>query len=85
MKLNFEGLEMEKWNVPTDIVQIVDEKNGVICLATMFSQEDPSVALKFFGWTVTNCMLSLGGRTKRAMFYILITKTLAVNMIFTIF
>ena len=49
MKLNFEGLEMEKWNVPTDIVQIVDEKNGAICLASMFTQEDLSVALKFFG------------------------------------
>ena len=26
MELNFEGLEMQKWNVPTEIVQIVDEK-----------------------------------------------------------
>ena len=49
MKLNCEGLEMEKWNAPTDIVQIVDEKNGVICLATMFTQEDLSIALTFFG------------------------------------
>ena len=49
MKLNCEGLEMEKWNAPTDIVQIVDEKNGAICLASMFTQEDLSVAHNFFG------------------------------------
>ena len=28
MKLNFEGLQMEKWNIPTGIVQILDEKMG---------------------------------------------------------
>ena len=30
-ELNFEGLEMQKWNIPTDRAQRVDEKNGVIC------------------------------------------------------
>ena len=28
MELNFEGLEMPKWNVPTDRVQAVDKKWG---------------------------------------------------------
>ena len=28
MELNFESLEMQKWNVPTDRVQTVDEKMG---------------------------------------------------------
>ena len=28
MELNFEGLEMQKSNVPTDRVQTVDEKMG---------------------------------------------------------
>ena len=28
MELNFDGLEMQKWNIPMDIVQSVDEKNG---------------------------------------------------------
>ena len=26
--LNFEGLKIQKWNVPTDIIQTVDEKMG---------------------------------------------------------
>ena len=32
MELNFEGLEMQKWNIPTDRAQRWDGKNGVICL-----------------------------------------------------
>ena len=28
MKLNFEGLEMQKWNIRTDGAQKVDEKMG---------------------------------------------------------
>ena len=27
MELNFEGLEMQKWNIPKDKAQRVDEKN----------------------------------------------------------
>ena len=37
MELNFEGLEMQKWNIPTDRVQREDEKNGVIFLVIMFT------------------------------------------------
>ena len=37
MELNFEGLEMQKWNIPTDIIQRVDEKDGVICLVIIFT------------------------------------------------
>ena len=80
MELNFEGLKMQKWNVPTDRVQIVDEK-----IVIMFTQEGLSVALKCFAQAVTNLLLSSAENTKRAMFYILITITLEVNMIFTIF
>ena len=66
MKLNFEGREMQRWNVPTDIVPIVDE---VFCLVnTMFTQEDLSVALKCFSQTVTNCLPSTAEKTKRAIF-----------------
>ena len=36
-ELNFEGLWMQKWNIPTDRAQRVDEKNGVICLVIMFA------------------------------------------------
>ena len=75
---------MQKWNVPTDIVQIVGEKNGVICLVTMYTQEDLSVARKCFAQAVTNCLLSSSERTRRAMFYILITISQEVKMIFTI-
>ena len=37
MELNFESLEMQKWNIPTDRAQKVDEKNGVIYLVAMFA------------------------------------------------
>ena len=33
MKLNFEGLEMQKWNIPTNRAWKADEKNRIICLA----------------------------------------------------
>ena len=32
IEVSFEGLEMQKWNIPTDRVQGVDEKNVIICL-----------------------------------------------------
>ena len=35
--LNFEVLEMQKWNIPTYRAQWVDEKNGAICLFTIFT------------------------------------------------
>ena len=72
---------MQKRNVPTDRVQMVDEKNGVICLVIMFTQEDLLVALKCFK-TFCCCQQKI---QKRAMLYILITITLELNMIFTIF
>ena len=65
MELNFEGLEMQRWNVSTDIVQIVDENNGVICLVIMFTQEYLSVALKCFPQAVTNCLLSSTVKEKK--------------------
>ena len=35
--MNFEGLETQKLNIPTDRAQKVDEKNGVVCLVIMFA------------------------------------------------
>ena len=37
MEINFEGLEMQTWNIPTDKAQRVDGKNGVTCLVIMFT------------------------------------------------
>ena len=37
MESNFEVLEMQKWNLPANRVQSIDEKNGVICLFIMFT------------------------------------------------
>ena len=37
MELNFEGLEMQKSNIPTNTAQRVDRKNGVICVVIMFT------------------------------------------------
>ena len=53
----------------------------MVCQVFMFTQEDLSVALKGFAQAVANCLLSTAENTKRAMFYILITITLKVNMI----
>ena len=39
MELNFEGLEMQKWNIPMARAQIVDGKNGAICLVIMFTPQ----------------------------------------------
>ena len=35
MELNFEGLKMQKLNIPTEQAEWVDVKNGVLCLAVM--------------------------------------------------
>ena len=37
VELSFEGLEMQKWNIPTDRAPRVADKNGVPCLYVMFS------------------------------------------------
>ena len=37
IEVNFEGLEMQKWNIPTDRVLRVDKKNVIICLVIMFT------------------------------------------------
>ena len=36
-ELNFEGLEMQNRNMPTDKTQRADEKNGLICLVIMLT------------------------------------------------
>ena len=66
MELNFEGLKMQKWIVPTDRNQIVDEKSGIICLITMFTQEDLSVALKCFAQAITSFLLSSAENIKKS-------------------
>ena len=38
MKLNCESLEMQKWNIPIDGTQKVNEKNKVICLVMFTSR-----------------------------------------------
>ena len=37
LKLNFEGLGMQRWNKPTNRAQRVDEKSVFICLVIMFT------------------------------------------------
>ena len=39
MKLNFQGLEMQKVNIIMDRGQRGDEKYGVICLVIMFTSK----------------------------------------------
>ena len=50
MELNFEGLEMQKWNIPTDRTQKADEKNGVICLVIMFTPR--VMVIKMSKWLI---------------------------------
>ena len=38
MEMNVEGLQKQKWNVPTARANKGGEKNGVICLAIMFTK-----------------------------------------------
>ena len=37
IQFNFQGLKLQKWNIPTDRNRRLDENNGVICLVIMFS------------------------------------------------
>ena len=37
MELNFEGLEIQKWNIPMDRAQERDKKNGIICIVILFT------------------------------------------------
>ena len=37
MEPNFEGLEIQKWNIPTDRAHRFDEKNWVVCLVIMLT------------------------------------------------
>ena len=37
MELNFKGLEIQKWNIPTERAQRLDEKNVALCLVVMFT------------------------------------------------
>ena len=37
MELNFEDLEMQRWNIQTDVAQRIDEKNWVIFLFIIFT------------------------------------------------
>ena len=66
IELNFEGLKMQKWNVPTDRVQRADEKTGVICLVIIFPQENLSVVLKCFDQDVANFLVSSAENTKKS-------------------
>ena len=52
--MNFEGLEIQKWNIPTDRTWRVDEKNGVIFLVIMFT---PGVMVIFVFFADDNKIL----------------------------
>ena len=62
MELNLEGLEMQKWNIPTDRAQRVDGKNEVICLVVMFNSGDMVIKMSIciFYWCLQKFGHSLG-------------------------
>ena len=43
--MDFEGLEMQKYNKSSDRAQRVDEKNGGICLVSMFTPGDTVIKM----------------------------------------
>ena len=51
-ELNFEGLEMQKQNIPTDRAQRVDEKNGTIYQFILFNPELWSLKFKNGSYSV---------------------------------
>ena len=58
MELNLEGLEMQKWNILTDMDQRLDEKNVVIYLVIKFALRImviniSKIALFFFFFPMT--------------------------------
>ena len=47
MELNFEVLEMETWNMPTDGTQRADGRNRVICLFMTFTSRGIIIKMSF--------------------------------------
>ena len=45
-ELNFEGLEMQKWNIVADRAERVDEENGVICLIIIFAPRVMTIKMR---------------------------------------
>ena len=63
MELNFEGLEMQKWNILMDKTQRDDEKNGDICLVIMFIPGVMVITMSFFLFCVNEwCKLDISLR-----------------------
>ena len=71
VELNFEGLEIKKWNIAADRTQRVGENNGVICLVIMLTPRVMVIKMSkrlifcIFCWRQQNINLSLGKLFKR--------------------
>ena len=48
MELNFESIEMQNWNIPTEKARRVDEKYGVICIVIMFNPRVMVIKILYF-------------------------------------
>ena len=58
MELNFEDLELQKWNIPMDRAQRVDEKNVIICHLTPMVMKMLKITHFFCWWhQKTSCIL----------------------------
>ena len=81
MELNFEGLEMRKWNVPTDRVQVADKKWGHSYGSHVYSRRSFSCTFMLFS-KFDKCFCCQQQKIQKStIFDILITITLEVNMI----
>ena len=81
MELNFEGLEMRKWNVPTDRVQVADKKWGHSYGYHVYSRRSFSCTFMLFS-KFDKCFCCQQQKIQKStIFDILITITLEVNMI----
>ena len=61
MELNFEGLGMQKWDIPTDRAQRTDGKYGTICLVFMFTPQVMVIKM----WKMAHFFVFSAGASKK--------------------
>ena len=61
MLVNFEDLEMQKWNITMDRAQSVNLNNGIICLVIVFTPKVMVINMAHFSCDSKKISYSLGG------------------------
>ena len=61
MLVNFEDLEMQKWNITMDRAQSANLNNGIICLVIVFTPKVMVINMAHFFFFFKKISYSLGG------------------------